>query len=64
MYNSGYNTEIINEQFNPGDPLETSGGLYPGPPSSLIYVNKIKKCSCETLNLVQSYMAMNVKMLQ
>ena len=41
IYNSGYSTEIVNEQCNTGDPLETSGGLYRGPPSILIYVNTI-----------------------
>ena len=29
MYNSGYNTEMINTQSNAGDPVETSGGLSP-----------------------------------
>ena len=28
IYNSGYSTEIVNEQCNTGDALETSGGLY------------------------------------
>ena len=27
---------VVNEQCNTGDPLETSGGLYRGPPSMLI----------------------------
>ena len=36
IYNSGYSTEIVNEQCNPGDPLESSGGLYRGPPAMLI----------------------------
>ena len=61
-YNSGYNTEVINEQCNAGDPLETSGGLYRGPPSMSISVNTIKRCACETLNLVQSSITMNVKL--
>ena len=26
---------VVNEQCNTGDPLETSGGLYRGPPSNL-----------------------------
>ena len=60
IYNSGYNTEMINEQCNARDPLETSGGLYRGPPSMLIYVNTIKRCACETLNIVQSLITMNV----
>ena len=30
LYNSGYNTEMINKQCNAGDPLETPGGLYRG----------------------------------
>ena len=47
-----------------GDPLETSGGLYRGPPSMLIYVNTIKCCACETLNLVHISITMNVKLLQ
>ena len=38
MYNSGYITEIVNEQCNTGDPLETSGGLYRGPPSILLHI--------------------------
>ena len=29
---------IVNEQCNTGDPLETSGGLYRGPPSMLIII--------------------------
>ena len=29
---------VVNEQCNTGDPLETSGGLYRGPPSMLIYI--------------------------
>ena len=64
IYNSGYSTEIVNEQCNTGDPLETSGGLYRGPPSMLIYVNTIKCCARETLNLVQCSITMNVKLLQ
>ena len=46
IYNNGYSTEIVSEQCNTGDPLETSGGLYRGPP--LTYVNSIKCCVCET----------------
>ena len=58
IYNSGYRTEIVNE------PLETSGGLYRGPPSMIIYVNTMKCCACETLHLVQSSIPINVKLLQ
>ena len=36
---------VVNEQCNTGDPLETSGGLYRGPPSMLIYINTIKCCA-------------------
>ena len=36
--NSSYNTDMVNKQCNAGDPLETSGGLYRGPHSMLIYV--------------------------
>ena len=64
IYNGGYSTEIVNEQCNTGDPLETSGGLYRGPPSMLIDINTIKCCACETLHLVQSSITMNVKLLQ
>ena len=28
IYNSGYNTDMINKQCNAGDPLESPGGLY------------------------------------
>ena len=59
IYNSGYNTEMINKQCNAGDPLETPGGLYRGPPSMLINVNTIKRCACETLNQVQCSITMN-----
>ena len=61
IYNSGYSTEIVNEQCNTGDPLETSGGLYRGQPSMLLYVNTIKCCACETLHLVQSSITMNAR---
>ena len=40
IYNCGYNTEMTNAQFDAGDPLETPGGLYRGPPSMLINVNR------------------------
>ena len=53
IYNSGYNTEMINKQCNAGDPLETPGGLYRGPPSMLINVNTIKRSACEILNQVE-----------
>ena len=56
---------VVNEQCNTGDPLETSGGLYRGPPSMLIYTNTIKCCAlCETLDLVRISITMNVKLLQ
>ena len=64
IFNSGYKTELVNKQCNAGDPLETSGGLYRGPPSMLIYVNTIKICACETLNQVHCSITMNVKLLQ
>ena len=60
IFSSGYNTEMVNKQCNAGDPLETSGGLYRGPPSMLIYGNTIKTCPCETLNQVQCSITMNV----
>ena len=34
----GYNTEMINTQCNTGDPLETPGGLYRGPPSMIMLI--------------------------
>ena len=55
---------VVNERYNTGEPLETSGGLYRGPPSMLIYINTIKCCACETLDLVQISITMNVKLLQ
>ena len=60
--NSGYTTEMVNKQCNAGYPLETSGGLYRGPRSMLIYVNTIKRCARETLNQVQCSITM--KLLQ
>ena len=53
IYNSGYNTEMINTHCNAGHSLEPSGGLYRGPPSMLINVNTIERRACETLNQVQ-----------
>ena len=64
IYKSGYNTEIINKQCNTGYPLEPLGGLYRGPPSMFIDVNKIKRCAYETLNQVQCLVTMNAKLLQ
>ncbi len=43
IFNSGYNTEMVNKQCNAGGPIETSGGLYRGPPSMFIYVNTIQR---------------------
>ncbi len=63
IYNSGYNTAMINKQCNTGDPLETPGGLYRGPPFMLINANPIKRCACETLNQVQCSITMNVNLL-
>ncbi len=42
IFNSSYNTEMGNKQCNAGDPLETSGGLYRGPPSVIINVYTMK----------------------
>ena len=63
IYYSGYNTEMINKQWNAGYLLETLEGLYRGPPSMLIDVNTIKRCACETLNQVQCSITMNVNLL-
>ena len=62
IYNSGYSTEMINKQCNAGDPLETPGGLYRGPPT-LVNVNTIKLCPRETLNQVQCSITINVNLL-
>ena len=65
LHISKYTMVVIHtEQCNTGDPLETSGGLYRGPPSMLIYINTIKCCACETLDLVQISITMKVKLLQ
>ena len=63
IYNSGYNTEMINKQCNARDTLETPGGLHRGPLSMLINVNTIKRYACETLNQVLCSITMNVKLL-
>ena len=59
IYNSDYNTEMINKPCKAGDPLETPGGLYRGPPSMLINANTVKRSACETLNQVQCSITMN-----
>ena len=52
IYNSGFNTEMINKQYNAGDPLGYSGRLHRGPRSMIINVKTIKRYACETLNQV------------
>ena len=48
---------MINKQCNAGDPLETLGGLYRGPPSKLMVMqNKLR--ACETVNQVQCSVTM------
>ena len=32
IYDIGYKTEMMSKECNAGDPLETPGGLYRGPP--------------------------------
>ena len=34
IYDIGYKTEMMSKECNAGDPLETPGGLYRGPPSN------------------------------
>ena len=34
IYDNGYKTEMRSKECNAGDPLETPGGLYRGPPSN------------------------------
>ena len=34
IYDIGYKTEMTSKECNSGDPLETPGGLYRGPPSN------------------------------
>ena len=52
IYNSGYNTDMNNKPCNTGDPLETPGGLYRGPPSMFKMLIQYKSCACETVNKV------------
>ena len=40
IYDIGYKTEMMSKECNAGDPLETPGGIYRGPPSN---ENKIFK---------------------
>ena len=37
IYDIGYKTEMMSKECNSGDPLETPGGLYRGPPSNEKY---------------------------
>ena len=37
IYEIGYKTEMMSKECNSGDPLETPGGLYRGPPSNEKY---------------------------
>ena len=63
IYDIGYKTEMMNKECNAGDPLETPGGLYRGPPSNENTIFKkmcmCKRCACRTLNLNQC----NVRLL-
>ena len=43
IYDIGYKTEMMSKECNSGDPLETPGGLYRGPPSN---ENTIFKKTC------------------
>ena len=57
IYDIGYKTEMMSKECNAGDPLETPGGLYRGPPP--MKIQYLKRCACRTLNLNQC----NVRLL-
>ena len=59
-----YKTEMTSKECNSGDPLETPGGLYRGPPSN---ENTIFKKTCMPnikFKSVQCSFTMNVNQLQ
>ena len=64
IYDIGYKTEMTSTECNSGDPLETPGGLYRGPPSN---ENTIFKKMCMPnikFKSVQCSFTMNVNQLQ
>ena len=64
IYEIGYKTEMMSKECNSGDPLETPGGLYRGPPSN---ENTIFKKMCMPnikFKSVQCSFTMNVNQLQ
>ena len=64
IYDIGYKTEMMSKECNAGDPLETPGGLYRGPPSN---ENTIFKKMCMPnikFKSVQCSFTMNVNQLQ
>ena len=66
IYDIGYKTEMTSKECNSGDPLETPGGLYRGPPSN---ENTIFKKMCMPnikfkFKSVQCSFTMNVNQLQ
>ena len=64
IYDIGYKTEMMSKECNSGDPLETPGGLYRGPPSN---ENTIFKKMCMPnikFKSVQCSFTMNVNQLQ
>ena len=64
IYDIGYKTEMMSKERNAGDPLETPGGLYRGPPSN---ENTIFKKMCMPnikFKSVQCSFTMNVNQLQ
>ena len=57
IYDIGYKLEMMSKECNAGDPLETPGGLYRGPPSN---ENTIFKNMCIQFKSVQCSFTMNV----
>ena len=64
IYDIRYKTEMMSKECNAGDPIETPGGLYRGPPSN---ENTIFKKMCMPnikFKSVQCSFTMNVNQLQ
>ena len=64
IYDIGYKTEMMNKKCNAGDPLETPGGLYRGPPSNENTIFKKMCVSNIKFQSVQYSFTMNVNQLQ
>ena len=57
IYDIGYKTEMTSKECNSGDPLETPGGLYRGPPSNENTI--FKKLACCDSHLICSQQILN-----